>query len=61
MKEKIFKWANENRVMIAALSVIGSFAGLIFAGLDLQTSMEERKKKRELEEYQEDERKGEEG
>jgi len=56
MKEKVFQWANENRVMIAALSVVGSFAGLIFAGLDLQTSLEEKKRKKELEEYGEDRR-----
>lgn len=54
MKEKILKWANENRVLIAALSVVGSFAGLVFSTLDLQTSYQEQKRKEALEEEKEE-------
>lgn len=40
---KITEWAGKHRVIIAALSVVGSFAGLVFATLDLQTALQEKK------------------
>lgn len=42
----VVDWAKKNRVWIAAMSVVGSFAGLVFSGLDLQTSILERKRKK---------------
>lgn len=47
-KKVITDWATEHRIMIAALSVTGSFAGLVFSLLDLQTSIQEKKLRDEL-------------
>ncbi len=40
----ITAWADRNRTLIAAVSLIGSFAGLIFSYLDLKSSLEESQK-----------------
>jgi len=41
----VMQWAERNRILIASLSVAGSFAGLVFSILDLQTSIQERQLK----------------
>jgi len=40
----ITAWAARNRALVAAVSVIGSFAGLVFSLLDLKTSLDEKKR-----------------
>ncbi len=46
----LLAWMAKNRVLIAALSVLGSLAGLGFATTDLHAALEEKKKARPLEE-----------
>lgn len=52
-KAKILSWASKHKVLIAAMSVAGSFAGLVFSALDLQTSIQEGKVKKILGEEEE--------
>lgn len=42
------EWLRKHRILIAALSVTGSFAGLVFSTLDLQTALQERRLKEVL-------------
>ena len=53
MKSKALEWAERNRVVIAIASVVGSFAGLVFSLLDLQTSMQANALKKQLAEKDE--------
>lgn len=46
-KKTINEWAYEHRVLIAALSLTGSFAGVVFSLLDLQTALQEKKRRDE--------------